>query len=93
MNVLNRIKSKIAREEVEYTKHIYDNLEVLELKNEDINHTIYTCEEIIKEVDLFSTKYVILGYARDDMPTKVVCTFRNEVLIFISIHEDWLRYE
>ena len=93
MNVLNRIKLKIVREEVNYSSHVLDNLDNLNLTKDDINHTIFTCEEIKKEVDLISTKYVILGYALNDMPTKVVCAFRNELLIFISIHEDWLRYE
>lgn len=81
MNVLNRIKLKIAHEEVDYFKHCLDNLRILGLTKVDINHTIFTCEEIIKEVDLISTKYVILGYALDDMPTKIVCTFRHEKLL------------
>lgn len=93
MNVLNRIKLKISREEVDYSNHVLDNLDDLNLTKDDINHTISTCAEIKKEVDFVSTKYVILGLAIDGMPTKVVCAFRNELLIFISIHEDWLRYE
>ena len=57
MNLLNRIKLKIAREETDYSDHVLDNLDDLNLTKDDINHTIFTCEEIKKEVDFVSTNY------------------------------------
>ncbi len=61
MNVLNRIKLKISRDEIAFSNHIIDDkLNIYGFTPDDVLNAVFTCESVIKQTnDLRGTRYVI----------------------------------
>ncbi len=89
MNVLNRIKLKISRDEIAFSNHIIDDkLNIYRFTSDDVLNAVFTCESVIKQTnDVRGTRYVIIGSAINGTAVEVVCRFYNEKLYFITIYE------
>jgi uncharacterized DUF497 family protein len=87
--ILTKIRRKFSQNQYIFSQHVDDKLESLNLKPKDIEAVLKNGEVVETQAnDERGDRYVIIGYATDDIELEVVCRFTlDEKVLFITCYD------